>query len=168
VTQPRVVAALVLTALLAGGIAFVAGSGDDGGRAGDSPRVGWQGKPEVVSASNLPRDAIVFGRIRNNTLRPLDLEASDLVVVDDRGRRWRTSGRYMQGFAHGLWPPGGKVTNRSDGERERLGEIAKLDPGETAPLTLAWTKPRGAGRAVRIELGGPSLPVPAEKRGPGI
>ena len=161
--QPRVLAAILLAVVLAGTVAVVAKNGS-GERAGDVPSVGWAGEPELTTPSNLPRDAIAHGRIRNNTLRPLDLEARDLVVVDDKGRRWRTSGRFMQGFAHGLWPPGGEVQNRSDFERERLGEIAKLDPGETAPLTVAWTKPPGAGRAVRIELGGPKLTIPKRRR----
>ena len=164
--QPRVLAAILLAVVLAGTIAVAATTGS-GERAGDVARVGWAGEPEITTSSNLPRDAIAFGRVRNNTLRPLDLEARDLVVIDDKGGRWKTSGRFMQGFAHGLWPPGGKIQNRSDFERERLGEIAKLDPGETAPLTVAWTKPPGAGRAVRIELGGPKLTIPTRRR-PGV
>lgn len=166
--QPRVLAALLVAVALAGTIAVVSKVGSAGERAGDIPRVGWAGEPEIASNGNLPRDAIAFGRVRNNTLRAIDLEARDLVVVDDKGRRWRTSGRFMQGFAHGLWPPGGKVQNRSDFERERLGEIAKLDPGETAPLTVGWTRPPGAGKPVRIELGGPTLPIPVVKDGPPV
>lgn len=162
--RPRVAAALILTIALAGAIVVAVSS--PGGGSADVPRLGWVRPPVVVSAPNLPRDAILTGRVRNNTPRDLELEADDLVVVDDRGRRWRTSGRYMQGFAHGLWPPGGRVANRSDGERERLGEITKLKPGESAPLTVAWSRPPGGGRAVRIELGGPELTIPRPR--PGI
>jgi hypothetical protein len=101
--------------------------------------------------------------VRNDTLERMELDARKLVVVDDRGRRWRTVGRYMTGYAHGLWPPGQEVAPGSAAERERLGEIARLEPGEQAPLTVAWSRPDGAGRAVRIELGGAALPLPAPR-----
>lgn len=159
-SQPRVAAACVLAVVLAGAIAAAVSSRE--GEA-NSAQMSWQGRPAVVPAPGLPRDAIVTGRIRNDTLRKVDLEAEKLVVVDDRGRRWRTSGRFMHGFAHGLWPPLQKVAVGSDAERERIGEIAKLNPGESAPLTVAWSRPPGAGRPVRIELGGPTLPIPTER-----
>ncbi len=160
-SQPRIAAACVLAAVvLAGAIAAVVSSGE--GEA-DGARVSWQGSPAVVPAPGLPSDGIVTGRIRNDAPREVDLEARDLVVIDDRGRRWRTSGRFMQGFAHGIWPPGQKVAVGSDAERERIGEIVKLNPGESAPLTVSWSRPPGAGRPVRIELGGPTLPIPAKR-----
>ena len=156
--QPRVLAAVVVAIALGGAIVAAGGSGEERS-AGDG--LGWQGRPLLVSPPNLPRDGIVTGQVRNETLRKMRLDASELVVVDDRGRRWRTSGRFLAGFAHGLWPPGQQVAVGSDAERERVGEIATLEPGEAAPLTVAWRRPRGGGRPVRIELGRLMLPVPA-------
>ncbi len=159
--QPRVAAAGVLAVALAVALVAVLSSGSaDGDR---DTGVRWADRPLVVPAPGLPRDGIVTGRVRNDSLERLELDAEDLVVVDDRGRRFRTAGRFMAGFAHGLWPPGREVAPGSEGERERLGEIATLEPGETAPLTAAWTRPRGAGRPVRIELGGAELRIPAER-----
>ncbi len=71
----------------------------------------------------------------------------------------------MTGFAHGLWPPGQQVAVGSEPERERIGEIATLEPGQVAPLTVAWTKPPGGGRPVSIDLGGPTLPIPLQQPG---
>jgi len=156
-----VAAALVLAIALAGAIS-AAMLVNKGHREAGGADLHWAGQPALVPARGLPDDAIATGRIRNDTPREVDLMAADLVVVDDRGRRWRTSGRFMQGFAHGLWPPSQKVAVGSDAERERIGEIAKLDPGESAPLTVAWSKPPGAGRPVRIELGGRTLSIPAK------
>ena len=157
-SRSRIAAAAVLALAFAGVIAAAAGSG--GGEAGGGV-LRWEGRPAVVPAPNLPRDGIVTGQVRNDTLRRVTLEAEDLVVVDERGRRLRTAGRFMTGFAHGLWPPGQQVAPGSEAERERIGEIATLEPGEAAPLTAAWTRPPGAGEPVRIELGGPALPIPA-------
>ncbi len=159
--QPRVAAAGVLAVVLAAAIAVALSSGSAGGDRDTGVR--WADRPAVVPAPGLPRDGIVTGRIRNDSLERLELDAEDLVVVDDRGRRFRTAGRYMTGFAHGLWPPGQQVAVGSEAERERLGEIATLEPGEAAPLTVAWSRPRGAGRPVRIELGGPVLAIPARR-----
>jgi len=156
VRQPRVAAAVILAIVLAGAIAVAVGSREDRG----AGALAWEGAPEVFAAPGLPRDGILAGQVRNDTLERVRLEAADLVVVDDRGRRWRTAGRFMAGFAHGLWPPGQQVAAGSDAERERLGEIARLEPGETAPLTVAWTRPRGAGRPARIEVGGGRLAIP--------
>ncbi len=160
--RPRVVVAALTAIVVAGAIGVVAG-GRDGGGSGGGLR--WEGEPEIVLQRSLPRDAIVTGRVRNDTLRKLRLEADDLVVVDDRGRRWQTSGRFLSGFAHGLWPPGQEVAPGSVAERERLGEIADLDPGEQVPLTVAWRRPRGGGRPVRIQLDRLALPIPAGRGG---
>jgi hypothetical protein len=147
---------------LAAAIAAVVVSGE-GDEAGGGIR--WQAEPELISPPTLPRDGIVTGRVRNDSLRKLRLEADDLVVVDDRGRKWRTSGRFLSGFAHGLWPPGQEVARGSVSERERLGVIADLDPGEQVPLTVAWRRPRGGGRPVRIQLDRLTLPIPARRGG---
>jgi hypothetical protein len=122
-------------------------------------RLTWKAKPQMILVPSLPDDRIVTGRVRNTSLRPVDLAADRIEIVDARGRRLRSSARFLQGFVHGLssWSegvPGSKF------ERTRLGKIATIKPGQDLPLTLSWRVPPGGTQPVEVRFGGGSLALP--------
>jgi hypothetical protein len=148
-------------ALAAIGLAVVAGcGGDDDGR----ERAGvlkWQAEPLLVQPSTLPNDRILTGKLRNDGRDRADLTASDLRLTDKDGERVPGSAAFLQGFAHGLYPPTREPEGRPpQWEQLRLGRIARVLPGKTVPLTISWRQPAGTEPPVRIEWGRGSLPIP--------
>ena len=151
----RARAALALALLLALG-------GCGGGADAQSGGLVWDREPRVTKPPNLPRDRVLSGEVRNDSLERVDLEARDLRVVDAEGRRLPGNAAFLRTFVHGLFPPtrepGGGVPA---GERLRTGEIARILPDRKVPLTVAWRVPPGREAPVRIDYGRGSLPIPA-------
>lgn len=143
-------AALIAAAALAG----CGGGGDDG------PAVAWEGKPNVARHPEIPGDVLVTARVRNESDSELRLDAADVRVIDAAGRPIRAAATFAAGYSHSLYPPRDAPRETPRAESERLGRAATLAPDETVPLTVAWHRPRGGGRAARIELGGERLPLP--------
>ncbi|HEX8647942.1 MAG TPA: hypothetical protein VF715_13690 [Thermoleophilaceae bacterium] len=141
-----------VAALLAA--AALAGCGGDSG-----PSVAWDGQPQVAQHPEIPGDVLVTARVRNESGGELRLDAADVRVVGSDGRPIRAATTFAAGYSHSLYPPRDAPRETPRAESERLGAAATLAPGETAPLTVAWHRPR-AGRAVRIEVGGEELPLP--------
>jgi hypothetical protein len=131
--------------------------GDDGN--GDGP-LRWAGTPRVFTPQTLPRDRVLSGRIRNDSLERVDLRAQDLKLVDRRGRRIAASITFLAGFVHGLYPPTREPRRLPDSELLRTGRIARILPGKLAPITASWRTRPGRGRPSRIDYGRGSLPVP--------
>lgn len=149
--------ALALAVILtAGAVAAVAMA-----RSGGPGRIAWSGKTTLIRPPSLPADRIVTGTVRNEGGGELEVEATDVKVVDGRGRRLQSSAIFLSGFAHGLWAPGSpQPTKGSDFERARTGKLLQLEPGKTAPLTVSWRRTPGTGPATRIALGdGRTLPL---------
>jgi len=152
-------ATLVLVAGV-GGLLLLGERDETAPRAADGTvRLVWKAKPLLIRVPALPGDSILTGRVRNTSLRPVDLAADRIEVVDARGRPLKSSARFLQGFVHGLssWSegvPGSKF------ERTRLGKIATVKPGQDLPLTLSWRVPQGRSEPVEVRFGGGSLSLP--------
>jgi hypothetical protein len=132
-----------------------------GGGEGDVGGLVWTRAPRVFRAPDLPRDRILTGIVRNDSLRTIAVEARDVRVVDAGGDELRSDTTFVRGYLHGLYPPmrpppGGLP----EAERLRVGHAVKLRPGEATRLSVAWRLPNAAARAARIEWGAGSLAVP--------
>jgi hypothetical protein len=116
-------------------------------------------RPQLIRVAELPEDRILTGRVRNTSLRPVDLSVDRIEIVDARGQRLRSTARFLQTFAHGLYPPsmhvkGGKL------ERTRIGQIATVKPGQDLPLTLSWRLASSTAQPLEVRFGGGSLALP--------
>ena len=132
----RVAAALAVLAVLTGAALLATGGRDhDRGRPGG---LVWAARPRIVAPPSLPGDRVLYGQVRNDGARTLELTASRLRVLDAAGHALAANGRLLQAYAPGA------------------GRALALEPGDTAPLTVAW---RGAG-ARRVTIGGVGLPIP--------
>lgn|GEM_PF-6807842 len=144
--------ALACVAVVAASVAatsVAAGCGGSQSAARGSGRLEWVRPPRVVelAAGRARRDFIAFGEVRNASLRPLDLNARALKVRVAGGRELPTTAAFQRTFARGVFP-----LNRGPEpiqEDYRLGLRTRLDPGERAPLVVAWREPRGGGGRAR-------------------
>ena len=154
-----VVAAAALVLALGGG-----GDEDEPRQPGGTGfgRLAWDSEPVVFVPRTLPRDRILTGRLRNDSLREVELVAADDIELRDRaGRPVQHTATFAQGFGRDIYPPRFQ-RELSEADELRLGRRARIRPGATKSLTLAW-RARGR-RAVRIELPGGALRVPATSR----
>jgi hypothetical protein len=150
----RALAALLAVALV------VAGCGNDDKPAQDP--LAFHDTPVVIVPEMLKQDRILRADVRNDTDGELRVEAADIKVYDDRGRRLKAAVTFAPGYLHSLYPPTRGPAQLPDYELERLGRIAKIDPGKTAELTVAWTEPKGRHTAARIDYGQGTLSIPPE------
>ena len=146
--------------LLLGNSGGDAGAGSSSAAAATGPvRLAWKDSPQMIRVPELPDDRILTGRVRNTSLRAVDLSADRIEIVDARGKRLPSTARFLQAFAHGLYPAsmgveGGKF------ERTRLGRIATVKPGQDLPLTLSWRLASGTAQPLEVRFGGGSLALP--------
>jgi hypothetical protein len=151
----RIVAAVALVAAVAiAAVALLTGSAD-----GDATTLEWQGKVEVFD-SGVPTDEILYTKVRNSSLRDVDLDVEDVNVYGKDGEPVQSSVRFLAAFAHGIFPWSQKPDPLGDFERRRMGEIATLKPGQSVPITLAWRVPKGTPRPTRVDLGPAELKIP--------
>ena len=154
--------------LIAGGVLIAAvavlvalGRGGEGATAqAPTVRLQWEGVPKVLKVEELPNDRILSGRIRNTSLREVQLDVDRIEIVDAQGRRVKHSARFLSAFAHGIQPPANQEKLTGTFERTRLGELAKLKADVSAPLTLSWRVPPGRPQPVEVRFGGGSLRLP--------
>jgi hypothetical protein len=130
----RVVALLALAAVLTGAALLLDRDREPVRTSG----LVWAARPRIAAPPSLPADRVLYGQVRNDGPRTLELTASHLRVVDAAGRALASDGRFLQAYA------------------PRAGRVLALEPGRTAPVTVAW---RGAG-ARRITLGDVVLQIP--------
>jgi hypothetical protein len=152
--SPARLAAVAATAVL--GLA-ACGGGEDAGT-GD---LVWAKRPQVYRQKTLPRDRVLVGRVRNDSLERVTIDAKDVRAVDADGRPLRGNATFVRGYIHALYPP----TRPPEGglpesELERTGRRLRLEPGRTAPLSVAWRLAPGEEGAVRIDYGSGWLPIP--------
>jgi hypothetical protein len=151
--------AAVLGVALAAGAPLACGSDDgDGGATGD---LVWVRQPTVIEPEALPRDHVLVGVVRNDSLRRMTIEAKDVHAADPGGNALKGQATFIRGYIHPLYPPtrppeGGLP----DSELIRLGRLVRLEPGERAHLTVAWRLQPGREPPTRIEYGFGSLPIP--------
>jgi hypothetical protein len=148
----RLCTALALAALGAAGC----GGDDDGGGEGG---LSWVQDPVAGVRSELrPDDRVVGGDVRNNSLRELDIAASDVRLIDEDGKSVPGVVTFQKTGGHGLWPVG-RINRQPLSEQYRLGMRRKLKPGQTSPLVVAWEQTPGLEPPVKVEVGRISLPL---------
>jgi hypothetical protein len=123
-------------------------------------RLSWETGPKIYKPETLPHDRILSGMVRNESLRRVDLVAKRLKLLDEDGHRVAGSGIFLAGFGRGLYPPTRQPKLLPKSERLRTGVEARIQPGDSVPLTMSWRLVRGRKPPVRIEYGGGSLPIP--------
>jgi hypothetical protein len=139
-------------------IAPLACGGDDDGGTGD---LVWVDEPEIVRQETLPRDRVLVGFVRNDSLRRMTIEAKDVHAVDEDGKELPGQATFIRAYVHPLYPPTRPPAGGlPDSERIRLGQLVRLEPGKKTHLTVAWRLEPGEKRAVRVEYGFGSLPIP--------
>jgi hypothetical protein len=155
------------TLLLLAGVGALLLLGDGGGQstsasataAGGPVRLAWKDSPQMIRVAELPDDRILTGHVRNTSLRPVDLSVDRIEIVDAHGRRLASTARFLQNFAHGLYPPSMKVKGGKL-ERTRIGQIATVKPGQALPLTLSWRLTATTAQPLEVRFGGGSLSLP--------
>ena len=140
----------------AAALALAAASGC-GGDEGAS--AAWEGEPAVAPHPELPDDRIATGTIRNDGGETLRLDVRQAAVRSADGRPVRATVRFSQSAGHSLYPPRDAPRNDPQAMRERLGDAATLEAGETAPLTVAWRTGDGSPEAAEVDLGPVTLPL---------
>jgi hypothetical protein len=130
-----------------------------GGADGDDGRLAWKGTPDLLQAER-PTDHILYGQIRNDSLKDVNLDYKDVRVLDTEGREVRSAVRFLAAFAHGLYPWSQRPDPLGDFERRRLGEIATIKPGQAAPITLSWRVADGAAKPSKVDFGEIELALP--------
>jgi hypothetical protein len=137
--------------------AVVAGCG---GKAAPASPLAWQGTPVAYRPVDLPTDRIVLAKVRNDSGKPIRLEAAKVVVHDADGKVLRSSARYIAGYAHGLYGAFQKPDPLPPDELKRMGLVITLAPGKTAPLYVAWRLAPGSKEPARVDYGAGSLALP--------
>lgn len=141
---------------MAVGVLAVLAAGCGGG---EPEPLAWSGVPRAERPPSLPGDTVLTGTVRNPSDEDVELRAGDVRVLDARGRALRSSAAFLSGFVYSHVP-----YNRGRDEvpaalprreQERLGRVVRIEAGASAPLTVSWR-----GRAVRIDYGEGTLPVP--------
>lgn len=153
--RTRLTAAVALAAAIAiASVVAVAGGSGGGAEAG----LAWSGKVQVID-STIATDRILYTKLENTSLEDIDLVAKDVKVLDARGREVRSSASFLAAFAHGIysWSMEGEA---GDSERRRLGQIATVKPGQSVPITLAWSVPEGGEQPAKVDFGPADVALP--------
>jgi hypothetical protein len=129
----------------------------------------WKKPPKLYVPSDLPRDRIVQGVIENRSLKQkATLKSSDIKLLDADGRRIAGVATFIAGYAHSLYPADLKPKGSyPEVEQLRIGLLAKLKAGQSAPLTVSWHDPPGPRTPVRIDYGSGTLALPTKPEGKG-
>jgi len=85
--------------------------------------------------------------------------ASDVELLDRRGRPVEHTAIFSRGFARASYSPRLQVAV-GEADQVRLGIKLKLNPGEARALTLAWRVTEPARSPVLVELPQGSLDLP--------
>lgn len=146
------------------------GGGGDGARDGKVAGQGvgeliWQGEPTKLNGSKtLPDDRIVGGRVRNDSLRPIELRVKELKLLAADGRRVAAALGFIDYYTHGIFPPSRRedlaTPDERDAEDRRLGRLVTIQPGKVVPLTFSWRQPKGSPEPVSLRYPGGELPIP--------
>jgi hypothetical protein len=145
----RCAAALALLAL--GGC----GGGDE-----DGGTLVWVGEPKITTPARLPDDRVLSGMVKNDSLRPVEVVAKEVRLIDAAGRRVSGNVVFLQAFVRGIYPPARAPAELPEAEARRTGLKATVEPGKTIPVTAAWRQRPGSPPPVRVDYGAGSLPIP--------
>ena len=120
----------------------------------------WERKPRLIVPETLPRDRILSGKVRNDSLRAVELTSKELSLVDAAGGRVPASAIFLETYVHGLYPPARQPERLPESELRRTGRKAVIHPGKSVPLTVSWRQRADTDPPVRLEFGTGALPVP--------
>jgi hypothetical protein len=150
----------VFAALAVGGC-----GGDESNQGGADEPLSWLQQPRVLVPPELEQDRILRADVRNDSDETIEVDSSAVRVLDERGHRLKAAVTFAAGYLHPLYPPTRGPATLPDEELERLGRLAKIEPGKAAAITVSWREPRGKRTAARIDYGGGSLAIPPEVGG---
>ncbi len=150
-----IVAGMGLAAIALLGLVLGDGEAEERG----SGPLSWAREPRVTTPERLPEDRILSGRVRNDSLRRLRIPAGEVRLVAEGGEVVESSAVFVSSYLHGLYPPTRQPEELPDSELRRTGRLALIEPGESAPVTVAWHVVEGS-RPLRLDYGSGSLPVP--------
>lgn len=149
---------IVLAAIV---VLIVALRSGGGGSLSPSSALAWDETPTVIKPTDLPRDRVTFGTIRNNGLREIQINADDLEVQDANGNKVLSSERFIASFAHGLYGAFQQPDSMPEPEQIRLGYLAKLNPGDKSPLLVSVHLDDSSKLPLRVFYkGSPVLDIP--------
>ena len=154
--------ALAATVLLLAGVGglLLVGERDAATQAAtDDAQLQWKAKPSLLLVPSMPRDRILSGRVRNASLRAVDLATDRVQIRDAAGRRLKATALFAHHFSHGLYPWSMHVKG-SKFERRRTGKIATIKPGQDVPLTLSWRVAADGTEPVEVRFDGGTLALP--------
>jgi hypothetical protein len=120
----------------------------------------WKTEPDVIVPPKLRGDRILRGDVTNGSLDRVVVEAKDIRLVDADGRQVGGTATFLSGYAHSIFPPTNQPSPYPESERQRLGKVARIEPGQSAPLTVSWHEPKGPRTPVRIDYGNGTLSIP--------
>jgi len=141
-------------------LALAATAGACGNGADDGPKASWDGAPAVAPHPEIPTDHIATGRIRNDGAGELRLSVTEARALDVQGTPVRATIRFAAGVTHSLYPPRDAPHENPRRQQERLGDAATIEPGKSAPLTIAWHAGTADRVPVRVDLGPVEVPLP--------
>jgi hypothetical protein len=149
----RIAGALALALTLVVAVAAV-GHGS-GGERGSGDLV-WQEQPHVYRNPSLPHDRVLRGVIRNDSVRVIMLSARELGVRTADSNEMESAAVFAPTFIRGVFPQNRGI-GAPESEELRVGLRARIEPGQTVPITVSW---REHGEpAARVDYGTGSLPV---------
>ena len=152
-------AALGLLVAVVLAIAIAACGGGDARGSGD---LVWEKAPRVYRNSELPDDRVLRGVVRNDSLKVVTLTARDLAVRAGGGDEMESAAVFAPTFIRGVFPQ-----NRGDAipenEQLRIGMRARIEPGQTVPITVSWRERQES--AALVDYGTGSLPLPRAEAG---
>ena len=138
------------------------GGGNGGGTPGsDRPALAWKATPKAFRPHDLPNDRIALATVRNVSGKPVQLDSAKLVVRDADGHVLRSSGRFIAGYAHGLYGAFQKPDPLPPDELKRMGIRITLQPGRTAPVYVAWRLLASSRSPATVDLGPARLSLPS-------
>lgn len=120
----------------------------------------WDKAGPAYKPPNLPTDRVLLAHVRNRSKAPVVLDASKLVVRDASGTVLKSNGRYIAGYAHGLYGAFQKPSELPPEELTRLGYRITLAPGKIAPLAVAWRLRPGSKEPATVDYGSGTLTLP--------
>lgn len=154
-------AAVVGVAVLGASIVAIATAGPGSQDGSGFGTLAWEGKPKIFAVETLPDDRLLAGTLRNDSLDEVELDASEVDLVDAEGRSVEHTTLFSLGFGRDIYPPSAQ-RELPEADKLRLGLKLELQPGEVRPVTLAWRVSRPGGEPVRIELPAGSLRLPRD------
>ena len=138
-----------------------AGCGTSEDKAADAGPLSWKAEPILTVADNLPDDRILVGTVRNVSLKQeLRLDATKVVVRDAKGKRLEAFALFSHTYAHGLYGQAEAPDGPLGEDRERLGYVRTVRPGEEAPVTVAYRLTKATAAPLTVDYGPGELSVP--------